>query len=45
MLFHQPPNSTRSALRPLEKTKAPTSPYTCYGPRALRYGWSAAVPW
>ena len=29
----------------MEKTQSPISPYTCYGLRALHYGWSAAVPW
>ena len=29
----------------MEKTQSPISPYTCYGLRALRYGWSAVVPW
>ena len=28
----------------LEKTQSLISPYMCYGLRALRYGWSAAVP-
>ena len=26
-------------------TQSSISPYTCYGLRALRYGWSAAVLW
>ena len=29
----------------MEKTQSPISPHTYYGLRALRYGWSAAVPW
>ena len=29
----------------MEKAQSPISPYTCYGLRALRYGWSASVPW
>ena len=29
----------------MERTQSMISPYTCYGLRALRYGWSAAVPW
>ena len=29
----------------MEKTQSLISPYTCYGLRALRYGWSTAVPW
>ena len=29
----------------MEKTQSLISPYTCYGLRALRYGWSAVVPW
>ena len=37
--------ATRSALCSLEKTQSLISPYTCYGLRALRYGWSAMVPW
>ena len=28
----------------MEKTQSLISPYTCYGLRALRYGWSAMVP-
>ena len=44
-LFRQPPSSTHSALFPMEKTQSPISPYTCYGLRALRHGWSATVPW
>ena len=28
----------------MEKTQSLIFPYTCYGLRALRYGWSAAVP-
>ena len=41
----QPLSSTCSALFSMEKTQSPISPYTCHGLRALRYGWSAAVPW
>ena len=29
----------------MEKTPSLISPYMCYGLCALRYGWSAAVPW
>ena len=29
----------------MEKTQSLISPYTCYGLRALRYGWSAVVLW
>ena len=29
----------------MEKTQSSISPYTCYGLCALRYGWSAMVPW
>ena len=29
----------------MEKTQSLISSYTCQGLRALRYGWSAAVPW
>ena len=28
-----------------EKTQPLISPYTCHGLHALRYGWSAVVPW
>ena len=44
-LIRQPLSSTRSTLCSMEKTQSPISPYTCHGLRALRYGWSAAVPW
>ena len=37
--------AARFALCSLEKTQSPISPYTCYGLQALRYGWSAMVPW
>ena len=44
-LFRKPPSSTHSALRSMEKTQSLISPYTCYGLRALHYGWLAVVPW
>ena len=44
-MFRQPPSSTHFVLCSMEKTQSPISPYTCYGLCALRYGWSAAVPW
>ena len=44
-LFRQPLSSTCSALRSMEKTQSSISPYTCYGLRALRYGWLAVIPW
>ena len=44
-MFRQPPSSTCSVLCSMEKTRSPISPYTCYELHALRYGWSAMVPW
>ena len=29
----------------MEKTQSPIPPYMCHGLHALRYGWSAVVPW
>ena len=44
-LFHRSASSIRSVLFSMEKTLSLISPYTCHGLHALRYGWSAAVPW
>ena len=44
-MFRRPPSSTCSVLCSMEKTQSLISPYTCYGLHALRYGWSAMVPW
>ena len=44
-MFRHPSSSTRSILCSMEKTQSLISPYTCYGLRALCYGWSAAVLW
>ena len=43
--FHRSASSILSFMFSSEKTQSPISPYTCHGLRALRYGWSAAVPW
>ena len=43
-LFQQLPSSTRSAMFFMEKTQFLISPKTCHGLRALRHGWSTAVP-
>ena len=43
--FFEPPNSHIDARTPPETTLSPAPPYTCYGLRALRYGWSTAAPW
>ena len=44
-MFCQLSSSTHFVLCSMEKTQSPISPYMCYGLRALRYGWSATVPW
>ena len=43
--FFEPPNSPVDARMPPETALSPAPPYTCYGLRTLRYGWSAAAPW
>ena len=44
-LFRQPSSSIRFTLFSMEKTQSPIPPYMCHGLHALRYGWSAVVPW
>ena len=43
--FFEPSNSRVYARTPPEMALSLAPPYTCYGLRALRYGWSAAAPW
>ena len=44
-IFCRSASSLHSFLFSLEKTQSLIPPFTCHGLRALRYGWSAAVPW
>ena len=44
-IFHRSVSNILSFLFSYEKTQSLISPYMCYGLRALRYGWSAMVPW
>ena len=44
-IFRRSASSILSFLFSSEKTQSPISPYMCHGLRALRYGWSAMVPW
>ena len=44
-ILHQMTSNTHYVVCSMKKTQSLISPYTCYELHALRYGWSAVVPW